>query len=523
LTSFAGCNSLTLKTAFDYQNHYIALNKDGVAIAPPSSAEVLTNPSASLNFNEDRLLITDESFEKKLEQTIKNGINTYVNSKSACDGRLHLLIIVHGGMNGTDSAQHITGLMTPPIAPPKNMVGEYPKGGLLNKTCYYPLFINWDSDFLDSISDDLFRFRFRRHDPPLALSTAPFIISGRVLSSAMYVPTSLFHQSVTIKDGIIGAEEEGDDWVAITGDTLLNLPTYFLSMILLPFTEGFGAPAWSLMKQRADEATGSVAPTLQTRPQGAGRSLIQTLRKWLVVKKDCVDQEPAKDGVGKVCWLDTPTEVTVTMAGHSMGAMVINRLLQVSDDPSFPADHPSLPIDRIIYMAPACSINEAEQLLMGYLTRHPSTNFWLFMLNKRDESREIPVNGWAVIVPRGTLLAWIDTFLENEAGPGEGRLGWIKNLELYYGLKNNNENPPSRTLLEYFASAPQPWRKLEIEWSLRSDPRRLHAYSSQRRVSNHEAPEVHEDFFKPDHFKTILCTVDSTRFKSTESCEPSKQ
>jgi pimeloyl-ACP methyl ester carboxylesterase len=224
------------------------------------------------------------------------------------------------------------------------------------------------------------------------------------------------------------------------------------------------------------------------------------------------------DGVGKFCWAGAPTEVTVTLVGHSMGAMVINRLLQVSEDPSLPAGSPTLPIERIIYLAPACSINEAEQLLMPYLDRHPNTHFWLFTLNKRDESREIPFRGWAVMVPRGTLLAWIDTFLETEVGPGEGRLGWVKRLEEFYGVSDHK--PSSRALLSYFTSASEPWRPLAVNWPLNNDPLRLHTYSSQRRVFDHSAPEHHEDFLKPEHFKTILCKVVPTMFKTGDTCQP---
>ena len=182
-----------------------------------------------------------------------------------------------------------------------------------------------------------------------------------------------------------------------------------------------------------------------------------------------------------------------------------------------PSNSPSLPVEQIVYLAPACSINEAEQLLMPYLDRHPSMHFWLFTLNKRDESREIPFNGFAVFVPRGTLLAWIDTFLENEMGPGEGRLGWVKYLEAFYGLTDHQA--PTRDLGDYFATASNPWRPIGVNWSLKNDPSRLQAFSSQRRVRDHTAPERHEDFLEPNHFKNVLCKVAQGKLKSGVKCQ----
>lgn len=521
-TSLAGCNSFSLRTAYDYQGHYLAIHKDGVPIRTPTYEVAAKQPSASLNTDDDNTLSSPQDVEKQLQNTIIDRITAYASTlpnrnTPACDGRLHLLIIVHGGMNDYgDSGKHLTDLLPAPISPPTRTAGNYATEGLLNNTCYYPLFINWNSGFGDSIKDDMIRFRFGEHNAGFAWSTAPFIAAGRVLSSAMDIPASLFHQGVTMKDGIVGAAHEGDPKVGIALDTLANLPSYFLSMTLLPITEGFGAPAWGIMKRRVDEATGSIAPALETRQTGAARTLIQALRRSITMKSSCTAPQPLAAGGGKFCWANTPTEVTVTLVGHSMGAMIINRLLNAVEDPLPSSSSPALPVDQIIYLAPACSINEAEQLLMSYLDRHPTTHFWLFTLNKRDESREIPLSGFAIFVPRGTLLAWIDTFLENEVGPGEGRFGWVKYLETFYGI--SDQKPSPRAFLDYFTPASDPWRALGVNWSLKNSPMRLRAFSSQRRIWDHTAPERHEDFLEPDHFKTILCKIDPGTYKPPNRC-----
>ena len=329
----SGCNSFSLQTAHDYQGHYLAIHKDGAGIQTPSYDAASKHPSNSLNTDDENIL-SSESLEKQLQTTVIDRITAYAstlptNHDPACDGRLHLLIIAHGGMNDYgDSGKHVTDLLPSPISPPVRPVGKYRSGGLLNSTCYYPLFLNWNSAFGDSIKDDLIRFRFGERNKPFAWTTAPLIAVGRVLSSAMDIPASLFHQGVTMKDGIVGAATEGDPKLGIAIDTLVNLPSYFLSMIVLPITEGFGAPAWGIMKRRVDEATGSVAPAQDIRSPGAARTLIQTLRKSVTVKSSCSPSQPADVSGEKFCWGNTSTEVTVTLVGHSMGAMIINRLLQ---------------------------------------------------------------------------------------------------------------------------------------------------------------------------------------------------
>ncbi|MBL8042327.1 MAG: hypothetical protein JNL86_05350 [Nitrospira sp.] len=518
-----GCASLQQRTAYDYQHHQLVIHKDGAAIASPTRQEAFSKPSDKIDTN--RILLQVAEVQQHIERTIISGIDAHVRSLSAapsreCDGRLHLLIIVHGGMNGYDSSsKHVTDLMPSPISAPSDVVGSYQQQGVLNKSCYYPMFINWDSDFPDSIADDLFRYRFGKHNASLATSTFPIVLGNRILASAMSVPTAILHQGQTAWHGISGAYEEGDPWLGIVGDTLLNLPAYGLGMAFLPFAEGIGSPAWGIMKKRVDDATSVRTPAISPGFKGAARTLMEALQARVVVDEACGRiQSRAVDG-RRYCWSNSSTEVDITLVGHSMGAMVVNRLLDVMNDTHASASNRSLPITRVVFLAPACSINEAEQLLMPYLERHEQTHFWLFALNKRDESRQIPLNGWAVFLPRGTLLAWIDTFLEQETGPAEGRLGWAKALEDFYGTSSAPQ--PKRSLVEYFSRATSPFRPLNVLWARANLRDRIHTYLSQRRVLNHGfAPEYHEDFLQPDHFANILCQLDESAFKSSSVCRP---
>ncbi len=123
------------------------------------------------------------------------------------------------------------------------------------------------------------------------------------------------------------------------------------------------------------------------------------------------------------------------------------------------------------------------------------------------------------MLPRGTLLAWVNTFLEKESGPEEGRLGWVKYIEKYYGVSGHAQ--ASRPLMEYFTPAKRPFQELRVRWSREIAPERLHTYISKRRINDHTtAPEYHEDFLAPTHFGNILCEIDSGKFKVSKRCQP---
>jgi pimeloyl-ACP methyl ester carboxylesterase len=107
--------------------------------------------------------------------------------------------------------------------------------------------------------------------------------------------------------------------------------------------------------------------------------------------------------------------------GHSMGSLVINRALE---------EFPEVEIDRIVYLAAACSIREFAHSVIPYLRSNRSgrlTEFYNLTLHPRAEERER--SGWE-IVPRGSLLIWIDDFLENPHSFEERVFGQFENALL---------------------------------------------------------------------------------------------
>jgi hypothetical protein len=106
----------------------------------------------------------------------------------------------------------------------------------------------------------------------------------------------------------------------------------------------------------------------------------------------------------------------IVLVGHSMGAIVLNEAL---------THFQNLPVTRIVYMAPACSIHAAEHCLLPFLFRNRNVQFHLLTLHPLAEADE-----WNVfdIVPRGSLLEWIDNFFSAPTTHDERRLGKWANV-----------------------------------------------------------------------------------------------
>lgn len=509
----SGCAELPVNIAYLYQSHFLLLHKDGMAIKPPDRSTVVEEPDATIDFTQTYGAIDDQPH---VGNSIRAGIDRYIlerkehQPKANCGstGTIHLLIIVHGGMNDDlTSAKHMLDLMYPPLSAPEESTTLPPlrtmpqEPTLLNETCYYPVFLNWDSDMLDSMADDLVRIRFGEDDARFAVPTFPLMLGGRLLSGIAGMPSSLVHNGITIKDTFVGSHEVGDPFGAALGDAFLYFPLNVLYTVGIPIGEGLGCPAWNIMKRRVDLAVANYLDGDQKSISGGFRTLLKNLKTWI-----------RQDGK-QWYWGQTKLPVTVTLVGHSMGTMILNRLLTETEDES-PSHVPalSLPIRRIIYLAPAASINETEALLMPYLKRHAGTEFWLFTLNRRDESREYDWRKGSIMFPRGSLLTWIDTFLETETDPGQATLGWVKNLQSYYPV--DPVSPPySIGMKEYFfpeSSIPlSPWQKLNVHWHLEHSER-AQAFQSTRRVWSDAAPGEHGDFLKPQYFSQVLCQVDAS-------------
>lgn len=498
----AGCITISAKDLGNFREHYLLVHEDGYGL------------------NSELNSLTTKGLETHLRDTVLKGIEAHV-AGSGCREPLQIMIFVHGGLNSyADSFDRM-----------KAMLPTDDKMDGLNRTCYYTIFVNWNSHLMDSIADDLFRLRFGKPNPIVSSFSWPFVVAGRLVGSAADVPVSLMHNGDTIVEAGIGAYEQGDPLHCIFGDGMVHLPLQVLYTVTIPLLESFGTPAWEIMKRRAQLAVASRL-TIQTDvvlsyARGQEREIHEGAARTLVRRLNANLERTDKGWSWKQKGNSVPVEVT--LVGHSMGAMVLGRLLSVLEEFD-------LPIRRIIYMAPAAPIDEVEQFVIPYVKGHGQTEFSVFVLNRRDETREIAWGGGLFFMPRGSLLAWIDTFLESETTVGQATAGRMKNLNDYYqrGRKYQKDwKRPQRGRVHCVdpswdpEQGTPPPEKLPLREQFRKivptlEPTlayRYLIYESPRRIGAKHAPGKHGDFTEPHFFLEVLCHVNTGAFKDPQFCD----
>lgn len=550
LLSLSGC----ARDSLPYKAHYMFIHRDGYALDEQFHAE------------------STEALKTHLDTTVLKGIQQHVDGlknpaaasrtgpagQVGCDGVLRLMIFVHGGMN----------TRTASIERMEKMLVENDK---LPATCYYPVFINWQSGLLSSTVDDLFRLRFGHPSWSFGIASSPFVIAGRMIGSLANLPMSFAHNMDTVVEAGKGADEQGDPLYCTIGDGLLYFPLQAFYVATIPLVEGFGKPAWEIMKRRAqltvstrltdDPEVGDVfvekfhqrvsekqrlakADQSAHPNEGAIRTLVWKLRERIKYHKETktwywIDPAGSTSAVRSSGVMPPKTiqtidrnraiPVEITLVGHSMGPIILNRLLSVLDieEELVPEEKP-LPVKQIIYMAPAASVNELEYFLVPYLYYNKEARFSMFVLNRRDETREIPIGGSVFFLPRGSLLAWIDTFLEPEASIGQSTSGRMRNLREYYSLE---DSPHRRGTTDCFHSDWEAgngpasedrelWRQYTHIKLKDQAPKltkdlgdRFRVYESPARVSDKTVPKEHGDFTEPHYFLEVLCHADEKAFR----------
>lgn len=390
--------------------HYILVHKEGDPI------------------NHDRVKLTPDEFKAQFVRHILAGIDRHVATAPA-GAPARIMIFVHGGLNtyraGLDWVNTLVRLEDDPPAPDT-------RWGRLRETSYYPVFVNWNSSLWSSLWDDLFIVRRGQRDPFAATVTAPFVLLSRMAEAGLSVPRTLWS---FVERERRPAGSDDDETPPDKG------PTYVLFApirgLTVPFLDAFGTGAWDIMKRRAAfvtarglprEAMADLEPRMREirhERQGAGRALVESLVGRLCVTKernatrlfwtaDTAREESPAPGDCKDRRLRR--EVELVLVGHSMGALVVHRLLLA---------FPSVPFRRVVFLGAAASIDDVETAVLPYLDRHPDTEFHTVSLSMNDERHE---QGPGDLWERGSLLVWIDNLFERVNAPQQLRVGRCVNL-----------------------------------------------------------------------------------------------
>ena len=378
-------------------------------------------------------------FDRDVWEPIRDGINRYINTVDAENKKRggkkqtpRLLLHVHGGLTTYQGAlKHVAKLRDAQ----EGAKGE-PARKLLSE--HHLLLILWDSSFGTSVFDDLVGLRFGERHPAYGAATAPFTVASRLGRSGFLTPQSWLAQGSNAVDGLIVRERrpwtecavpatgsESDKWVI--GSMAAYVAFYPIRALSVPVIQGFGGPAWDIMKRRAELILAPLkAISLEKAgAQGAGRLLMDRLK----------DQIP-----GPNRWRGdkgAERDLAITLVGHSMGTMVLNNILE---------QYSELYFDRIVYLAAAARLDDVQAAVVPYLRRHRNATFWSFSLS---ETREAVEWDYADMFDRGSLLVWIDHYLQPIYAPGDRTFGRAKNIRQYVTVPDDLKG---RFLLAKFAN-----------------------------------------------------------------------
>lgn len=109
-------------------------------------------------------------------------------------------------------------------------------------------------------------------------------------------------------------------------------------------------------------------------------------------------------------------DIPVTLVGHSMGAIVACRWLDM---------FPAFEAREIVLLAAACTIRDGLSSLNSYLTGHRRASGHILTLNSKAERTEQHLFG---LTPLGSLLEWIDAFFSKPLTFDQRTLGKWDNL-----------------------------------------------------------------------------------------------
>lgn len=330
------------------------------------------------------------------------------------------------------------------------------RGAVLDSAGYHAIFVNWNSAGLSSLGWHLFRMRQGQDwGPWRGMLSAPFVFAGAVGRTVSRAPLTTLQQAADycrtlggiargdlegpLRDSRFcpvpgvdqvrreqaayeharrtGAAETGPSaepglaiglgthdhgWAVGTTRVVTGITTLAPKLVLAPVADGFGAGALSEMRRRAtsmihspdDDGTGREIRTSYQPPQGIVHALVDSLQALLQESQQPLDDAP-------------PRSRTLILVGHSLGTLVLDQILE---------HFPRLEVARIIYLAPASTVTDLERGVVRYLERHPQTLYYHGMLHPYADAGEWQP-GMLDLVPRGSLLEWMDDYLTSPDTP----------------------------------------------------------------------------------------------------------
>ncbi len=383
-----------------------------------------------------------------IEEQVRSIIKNLQEERRTNPNRKRILLYVHGGLKGIQSSVsegiHLAELMerigerqeAEPGAKP-----ETKKDAAVDD--YYPILVNWESGMDAAYADHLFRIRQGKEAPVLGPLSAPFYFLADLGRAIFRYPVTMgfqlyrgltpvpvpsqaevdafnadFYAPENLQQIHLGANKISRfSWPWFKDRATLFFPG-IIRFVTTPLLDMFGKAGWDNMIRRTQTVfrkptefvpkertfTGEVgeitqqmagydSPTLdpilkpeESVPTGGLSILMEELRN--------LKKQKGQD------------DYKITLIGHSMGTIILNELL------SLYSTEQDFQYDEIVYLAAACTIKDFERSVLPYLEQHSTTKFYNLTLHPYGDARE---KTFQDVLPRGSLLEWIDDFASNPA------------------------------------------------------------------------------------------------------------
>ena len=433
LAVLAGCTSIPQVPT----EHIVMVNGRGNPVDPTGNILCADEPAPC---NGSHFWLTEyHEMERSLYKTYLSSLFEAMRDAPESNGKKQLLIFIHGGMN--------------------TQVGTIERAADLHESIeaagYFPIFVNWQSSLVSSYRDHLLYIRQGQDRGTWGMLLAPFYLLTDVTRSVARAPVvlwSLFRNNDIqtwplvkrpsetdetriaddVKKEVVIDLARGDDTRDKTEKTLSTLSWIFTAptkLLIAPFLDAFGKSAWDIMLRRTDllyhtdgEFTTESDVAMDAHKNKGGYQYVQADGGLSVFMRGLQDQIAQNGG---------PDKWDITLVGHSMGTIVLNRLIR--DFGTFPPGtmpFKTMPFNRIVYMAAAATVKDYEDSIFPYLAKNEHAEFYHLTLHALAEARDRldkPIR-YVDFPPRGSLLVWVDEFLANPGTLHDRTVGRFTNL-----------------------------------------------------------------------------------------------
>jgi hypothetical protein len=341
---------------------------------------------------------------------------------------------------------------------------------------FYPIFVNWNSSLWSTYRDHLAHVRKGVYFERLSVPLAPYVFAVDEAKSIAEAPSAwgTEFRHTFLKDRLYQATEAYQNLVekhqqegasAIDVNSLLDCKglvdqrsfsdrwapraavsvTFWSKLLTLPLAVvAGGTGAWNVLERRTEtlfrtegEFRGKPLSKIEREEGGSGSSGIPddaegaALAQFITRFKDSFVPQFCESGsydpkktidpnagrpVLTAKFKSCQHPIEITLVGHSMGTIIIDRMLRYV---------PDLEVKNIVFMAAATAIEDYQNTINPYLARHSETQMYHLVLHPRAETSEPNYFDFA---PRGSLLVWIDNFFTDPSTPLGRRVGRFSNL-----------------------------------------------------------------------------------------------